>query len=345
MPFEEEQTVAASEYETATELLSNLPEQTEPGYGAEVRRILPDLTKATLELLIDTADDISNSVRFNSFYALQVKLRRSHDYSTHRKNIERYRAKFQSQPMFAFMLAEYYGDVEADDNARDLAIRLARTASLELPNTPGVHHLLAEYLLESVELSSENYMLANHLREKLDEAESHVSIAISLSQGNYPKFYGTRGRIQSQLGLEDRAIKSVNIAIDLEDSQSADGRARILGYQAIRREIAQRRSARNFRNEQHAAIKEFRSLRTEVLSLLGLLAAVVAFISTATTLSINTTFPHSLSLLSASAAIIILVFLCFSLLFAKQATKQAVLVSLSTSILLFLLAFAFTITL
>lgn len=313
-------------------VLRGLPQGTNPEFGIQVRSALPQLDLDRLQTIVDDGT-IDSEVRFAAFYSLQVKLRRAHRYTEHQRNVERYRSVFHAEPMFKFMLAEFYGDITGDAGARDLAITLIREACEELPQTPGVHHLLAEYLLESVELSvGELPKDARHRR--LLEAESHVGTAISLSQNRYPKFFATRARIQTQLGMEDAALKSINIAIGEEPTESEDGRARILGYQATRREIASARLARLFREEQVSAVTEFRALRSELLSLLGLLAAVVAFISTFTGISTNTEFPDNISLLLTTGSVILLVFVGFSTLFVRKPQPTQIAVSVGLSCLL-----------
>lgn len=340
MPSDYVDAQAFPDLSSTLEILRELPLGTDPDFGIRVRASLGELDLDRLRTIIDEPSAFSRDLRFRAFYAAQVKLRRSNRYTEHQQNVERYRSVFVDEPMFKFMLAEYYGDTTGDQASRDLAIRLAREACDELPQTPGVHHLLAEYLLESIELSVGD--LSEDVRQaRLLEAESHVGTAISLSQSRYPKFFATRARIQSQLGMEDAALRSINVAIAEESAATEDGRARILGYQATRREIAGARLARSFRNEQESAVAEFRSLRGELLSLLGLLAAVVAFISTFTGIATSTIFPENVALILTTGGVILLVFVGFSTLFVRKPQTMQIVASVLLSFCLFAAATVF----
>lgn len=290
-----------------------LPSQTDQDFGPTVRARYKDVEKTKLQALVDSESSVEE--RFAAFYALQVRRRRDAEYVEHKQAVEAYRHVFAEQPMFLFMVAESYGDL-ADPGEREIGVAYARRAAEACPNTPGVQHLLAEFLLESVELATTD----SHARDAgslLMEAEQAVASAISLNP-KYAKYHATRARILSQMGAHDRALASIVRAIELEDGGKDDGHRRILQYQMLRREIVAAKSLSRARDEQQAAVDEFRSLRSELLSLLGLLAAVVAFISTSATAATNMPLRDGLSLSCVTGAVIVLVFTAFESLFGRS---------------------------
>lgn len=305
-------------------LLKELPPQDDGTYGIKVRDILGQLDDDSLKKILEQNEDAQEqlSLRFNAFYALQVRLRRNKNYAQHRANIDLYRHEFQEQPMFEFMDAEYYGDLTADPAHHERAIASARKAVKKLPNTGGVHHVLAEYLLESVEFGALHGMSDTERDKRLSEAELHVGRAIVLTDQEYPKFFATRGRILAERRMFSRALEDINRAIRDEPTDRDGGLERIAQYRAQRQEILNSHKMSLFRAEQEKSIKEFRSLRADLLSLLGLLAAVVAFISTSTNAALAfDDLWDGLAFLSGSGAVIVAVFGAFWIFFGVIGSK------------------------
>lgn len=319
---------------TIPDALRDIPEQTDPLYGKKVRQATSELSDEELES-IHSSPQCQPHQRFAAFYSLQARRRQQHDYRKHREAVEEFRACYEDRekfPLFPFMIAESYGDVTADDGSRSLAIQYAREAVRLLPNTPGVRHLLAEYLLESVELGS-SVLSSGDAQTRLEEAEGEVSTAIALD-AEYAKYYATKSRILSQLGSDVSALEFANKAILLEDGTQAIGQARIESYRTLRTRIISDRAAKALQREQASAVAEFRGLRGELLSLLGLLAAVIALISTAASSAMDMDFPEGLSMMLASGSVIILIFLSFVTIFGRPITKNQVILPTSLSLLL-----------
>lgn len=304
-------------------MFDNLPPQSSPDWGPRVRKAAEGAKPEALMSMVDD-DSLDLPIRFAAFYAAQVHNRRSHRYELYKQNVEKYYSVFEDQPMFTFMRAEVYGDVPGDAGGREYAIDLARKAVAELPATPGVNHLLAEYLLESIEIGAiERTEEARHRR--LNEAERAVNRAISQSNGNYPKFFATKARILSQLGSYDLALQSLDRAIATEGASQSGSPSRIVQYQSYRRDVIAKRNSETLLREQRKAVEDFRSLRSELLSLLGLLAAVVAFISTSTAIALNLSTLGAVTLQVVTAGIILIVFAGFSLIFTTYGGKIRVL--------------------
>lgn len=292
-----------------------LPSQTDPKWGNEARKIGFGWDQSKLiEIVADP--EVPIDVRFGCFYVVQTQLRRSREYLEFKSNVEKFFSAFESQPMFTFMRAEAYGDVAGDSASRELAIEFARKSVSELPNTPGVSHLLAEYLLESVEIGTK-VAPGPEEKERLFEAEAAVNRAISLN-GSYAKYHATKGRILTELGAEEAALSCFDKAIALEDGNTPKGEARIQSYQGFRREVSSRRNTRLLLETQKDAVSEFRTLRGELLSLLGLLAAVVAFISTSTNTATSLPLKQAIILQMSATGAIVVVFGVFAQLFVHQ---------------------------
>lgn len=311
---------------------SALPRQEDPRWGIMAREIGGKYEECELTAVY-TDTRIKDDIRFGCFYVVQTRLRGHNDYAQFKKNVQKNLNEFKNQPMFSFMRAETYGDVSGDSNSRELAIELARQAVEELPNTPGVHHLLAEYLLESVEIGT-LISPGDKEKERLNEAQLMVDSAITLSDGTYGKYFATKGRILSALGSNELALANFDKAILIEDGRDSSGKDKIRSYQAYRREVATKKLAQEVFKENKSAITEFRALRGELLSLLGLLAAVVAFISTSTSIATNFEIEDAILLEISSAGAIIVVFAIFSQLFVRKYRTSQLLLALGTGLVL-----------
>lgn len=298
-------------------LLAALPAQTNPAFGPQVRRLLETHDPA-LSTLLALVDDPGQpvTVRFAAFYAVQVRHWRRRDYGQHRELTDRYQSLFGDQPMFSFLLAEYYASQSGDQANLLAALHYARRAAGQLPEVPGVLHVLAEVIAEYQEQAE------THQVDLVLEGERAVTRAIALSRGTYPKYFATLARLQILRGAYGEARRSVAIAIEQEDSTGRDYALRVGDYQPIRSRVQLAQQSGDLQAAQASALGEMRGARRETLEVLGLLAAVIAFLVTTTNLAGRFEPRAAAGLVLLTAGGIIVVFAAFHVLLVQVAWRR-----------------------
>lgn len=315
-------------------LLKELPEQTSHDFALATRKIISSHPEVNDDSLLEIAKSVqSGNVRFAAFYILAVKLWGRKDYTSHKKLIDEFRGDFATEPFFSFLEAEYYLSQAEDLNNARSAMALAETARVALPTVPGVQNLFAE----TIATIGEQHPRLIDSRD-LATAESAIrraqSLARNATQSGYAKYGANLARIQALQGHWSDARRSIARAIDTEDSSRNDYSLRVMGYELIRAKIDIAEQSGQLRNEQEVAVNEMRETRKDILQIMGLLAAVIAFLITTVNILVNFSPRVASSLLLVAAACILLVFLGFSSLYGRVKPGGA-LFSLLVSALLF----------
>ncbi len=198
------------------------------------------------------------------------------------------------------------------------AIRESRRALEELPDFPGVLHQYAELVASSVERHG------NIAPEDVERAVRSARRAIALSDRPQPHFWSTLARLLAVLGDYSAARRSIAEAIELEPSEGQDYalrqtenlliEARIYFAEAQGRSAAREEKARN----------ELTEVRSQLLQLLGLLAAIIAFLTTSVTVARTgeTGFPETARLLLITGGVIVLTFTAFSFCFRVADSRR-----------------------
>ncbi|ABD13054.1 hypothetical protein CcI156_14050 [Frankia sp. CcI156] len=289
--------------------LAELPPETDPGFGSAARALLtgPDATDEALTAAVENPN-LAEQTRFNAFYCLQARAWRRKDHRRHRANTDRYQARFGRHPMFFFMQAEYYASLDGDPANLDAALTFALEAVDRLGGVPGVLHLAAEIIADRHERDPDN-----DPRLLLD-AERHVRQAIALSDGHYARYHATHARIATLRGAFASARASIARAIEDEDSTGAEYALRIGDYQLIRSRIQYAQEAERLSARQEEASRELQQIRSQVLEIMGLLAAVIAFITTAANVAAGQPARPAAGLLTLAGGVTLLVFWGFHVL-------------------------------
>ncbi|WP_242424338.1 hypothetical protein [Frankia sp. EI5c] len=200
------------------------------------------------------------------------------------------------------MQAEYYSSLDGEPANRQAALTFAPEAVRRLSSIPGVLHLAASVIADHHEAD------ADADPRLLLEGERLVRQAIALSNGTYPRYHATHARIATLRGAYGAARASIGRAIEEEDSSGAEYALRIGDYQLIRARILHAQQAETLRAGQSEATAELRRIRAQILEIMGLLAAVIAFITTAANITAGQPPGPAAGLLTTAGGVTLLVF-------------------------------------
>jgi tetratricopeptide (TPR) repeat protein len=292
--------------------LHALPSPNTNEFLVATRELAAELGDAdeTLETVIGESS-LAEQARFNALYLLLFRLRRRRDYHEYRQWVDRYRLEFSKFPLFHTFEVVYQRSLGEDRRSMEQAIRESGRALEELPDFPGVLHQYAELVASSSERHG------NIATEDLERAVRSARRAIALSDRPQPHFWSTLARLQAALGDYSSARRSIAEAIELEPSEGQDYalrqtenlliEARVYFAEAQARSAAREEEARN----------ELTEVRTQLLQLLGLLAAIIAFLTTSVTVARtgDTSFAEKTRMLLITGGVIVLTFTAFSFCF------------------------------
>lgn len=280
----------------------NLPDEMEREYEIKLTRLVTSNQKQQFEewlkQLIESEED---SIAYASFVCLNIKFRRSHDYSKLDLLINGERSRFNHHVSFSHMEL-----LSLIDNSKRIPtldeLQQGKEDISKMPRNAGVLHLFADLVatyFENRDTHSEgendvepHYGVIDRV-EWLDKAMSSVERAIQ--HQNYAKFYCTRGRILALRGYYQEAMRSIKDAIDLEDSSVSDYAIRVGNYQYHKLSILARMQNKELRSslEQYKkgmddanekiqknleeTTKKLESSTIKNLEFLGLFAGIISF--------------------------------------------------------------------
>lgn len=292
--------------------LEALPPQQDPGFATGTRRVLTGLTDSE-QVLRAVLDDASNAdaVRFAALYALLVKLNREDRVRDYADLVRVHEAEFGAEPYFntfRALVARGYG-LGRDAEALRRAVDFARRADADLPNSQGIKHQIAWFIADYLEAAPASATSA----ALLEEADRAVSAAIAAPGGQHGHYYETLARLHVLRRDYAAARSAITEAIQLEPSDSPDFYRRLARYQATRVRIDLVEERDRMAERQDTFRAELERFRTQQLELLGLLAAVVAFVVSAASIAAQTPKTgDGARLICAMAGAVILVFASFT---------------------------------
>ncbi len=289
-------------------------------YHLQIRRIS---THSGLDVLppgmfVDVLREImedeeqEGNIRSAAFAALLAYLWRWRNYQEFRKTFDKYRDLFVdiSPSLVALYQGMYDLSRISNQGGRQQAIKSARDAKEAMPRMPGALNLFAEVIA----IASERGDVAD---ADLDQAMEAIERAIGIDP-KYAKYYSNRARILAVKGRFDESYRDVDKAIELETSEYDEYLLRIANYESIRtsiqlmeRSVEINRQADAMKEEQERASKQLGSMRGETLTLLGLLAAVIAFVVPSVQLISNLQSAEAGLLMTFMAGLILVVFGAF----------------------------------
>lgn len=284
------------------------------------------------EQLAAIADDPGQpeQTRLAAVYVMQFRNWRRSDFHKHRATTERYSHSLGSAPIYQFLWSQYYLTRPRDKSNLIAALSAAKAAKESAPSVPGVKH---QYAL-AVATAGEEFPDLISLDE-IVAAEREVQEAKALADQPYGRYEATLARLEILRGSWAAAQDSVSRAIEIEDSNDPDYAIRLAEYQLIQARIPIARQAEELRREQAAALAELGDARRDSLQMLGLLAAVIAFL--VMTVNIATRFPirEASGLMLVATSALLVVFVGLSVLFGRaRIVPVAVAVGLSLLLLL-----------
>lgn len=288
-------------------LLAAVPVPSDPGFPQAVRRALDDIEdpEPALRAIVEEVS-VRPRARFAALYGLLLRMRREDRYGEYARLVTEHEEEFGSQPYyhtFRAIMAQTKGDLASLRSA----VEYSRQAVSLLPEVAAVVHQLAAFWIEYLE------RLETPGVHDLDEVERHVDRAVALSRGGIAHYFETKGRVLALRGEFESARAAVAHAIELEPRTSRDYLRRLTQCQAtrLRIDLLEERARWAASHDQFRA--ELVEFKGQQLQLLGLLAAVVAFIATASNIAGQVGGRDGIRLMMVASGAMAVVFGTFSL--------------------------------
>jgi hypothetical protein len=267
-----------------------------------------------LELLRLYGDSsVEESCRFAAFYGYQILVRRKKDFSRFREVLRRDGPQFADRPMYLCICA--LADQLGSDRVSDikLALSKAERALAQMPDNFVVQNQVAEYLATLAE------------RVPLPDADRLRALALAREAAyasGYPRYYQTLALTELACQNFDAAREAIGSAIDLEPSTGADYALRIGDYNVVRVKIDVAESIQQVHALNADAAEELRSLRSDMIQLLGVLAAVIALITLTGQLASRAEFHDAAPLLATAAGAVLTIFGGLSFLIGGRSRRR-----------------------
>ena len=233
-----------------------------------------------VEVLNIISDDKEREaeVRVAALATSLASLWRWRDYQQFRKVFDKYRNTFSEADSLLKSLYQGMYDLSqvSSPGGFKRALESAKEAKEVLPNTPGALNLYTEVVAVIGERDEVK-------EEELEQAMLSIGKAIG-TDPKYAKYYYNRARILALQGQYNNSYQDIDKAIEIEifDEHTL---WRVTSYEEVRikvrlqqRSVEIQQQADEMKQEQERARKQMSAARGETLTLLGLLAAVIAFV-------------------------------------------------------------------
>lgn len=277
---------------------------------SNIRTVLDTIVKDTTKPL---------EVRFKAFYGYLNHARRSLDISEYDGYYDSHQGSFGSFAILPLLHSQrYLNHIQAGEYNDSLALMAQHFASIALQQLPNHFGVNAHWATVIAAVQSK---LPREERDQalIRRAITAQDVALVDSQNRYPRYFATKAQLLELAEDWDGALAAIGRAIDLEDSSMADYAVRVGQYEAMRSEIQAERRFQNFlargndelstlRTEFSRVSTELAEMRNSTLTLVGLLAAIVAFITTSTTLLTRLSVHDAIRFTAISSAGILFVF-------------------------------------
>lgn len=262
--------------------LAALPHRHTHEFALRIREWLSESRTAVAVLLVVARDrSLVNDVRFAAAYGAMITLWRCRDFTQFAHLCDEFSSEFSTEPLFDVFRAE--SELARGSRLGNLrsALVYARTAQEALPQLPGVLHLYAELVARVCERTLDTDIDT----EEVARAETAVRRAIFLTKGAYAKYHATLARIDILQARYDSARDSIQAAMDAEDTSTVESAARLSGYEVIAERITLAQAAELQRLERDQVRQELSKAQAQSITLVGILAAAIAFIVTTSSLA------------------------------------------------------------
>lgn len=297
-------------------------EETSQEYHLEIRR-LPSrpgmdtlrartFTEILKEITEGEEQSIEPKVRSAAFATWMTFLLRWRDYKHFRNVFDTYHNIFREVSPSLVSLYQGMRDLSqvSSKGDRQRAVESAKVAMKAMPDMPGALNLYTEAIATSGERG-------DMVEDDLDRALEAIENAIKFDS-KYAKYYANRARILALKKRYEESYRDIDNAIDLEPSDNDEYQLRISKYESYRTfiQLEERSSeiedqANKMKQEQERAQNQLSAMRGETLTLLGLLAAVIAFVVPSVQLVSNLQSAEAGVLMTFMAGLILVVFGAF----------------------------------
>lgn len=306
-----------------------LPPQTSPDFPTRARSVMRTYLgagTASVDDCITFAEDrkAAFSARFAALYIAMAWLWRRKDYSEYEANVRRFATEFGREPYFDVFRAQAQQAGGDDLEHWTASLTYAKKAAAVLPDTPGVLHMRAEIVAAICELGGLEDLGPRELIDAIEAANQ----AVSLCQGSYAKYHATLARLLIARGRFDEARKQIHLAVDGEEPDSPQASARLASYEILRYRVTASQEAKVSETRRLAALKDLERFQSQSVTLIGLLAAVIAFIVSATSITTKADPAFLAGALVLQGGIIMLVFASFSFSFGLAKSWRFLMVAL-----------------
>jgi hypothetical protein len=268
-----------------------------------------ELRESLWSLLADRRD-LKPELRYAAFYALHILLRRTFQSTELGKLMDTWGKNFAACNTYPHLKSLY---LRTRPGRGADAVHCASEANRKTDRAhAGILHNYAAALIEVEEQAA----TVNH--ERLRTADAALTEAIGRTEGEYARYFATQARLYSLLGRHSEAEAAVSEAIDKEAPGAEDYPIRIGEYQEIRLRIRFQQYRDQLEERVRKAVSRFEESRLEMVQLLGLLAAVVAFLVVTLEVAQNQTLDRAARLLVLMTGGILVVFAAFGFLLHER---------------------------
>lgn len=282
-----------------------LPSWTSLTFAEEVRDgVAKDFTEIQLLAILNDAERSADD-RFTCLYTLLQGLHREEREGEYRVLVTRHEDEFGANP--------YYGTFRAIAAIRDgtsvtqlrQALRHSRQAISVLEDRPGVWHQYAAIFADLCDLAPELTTQA-----ELEFALDAVDTALRTTTRDNPNFHFTRARLLHHAGRISEALTEIQVAIHGQEARTPGGVRRLARYEALRSRLLIERQGSDLLTQMAETKTALEASRGDQVQLLGVLAAVIALITTAVTIATRIDVADGIPLILASAGSITIAFSC-----------------------------------
>lgn len=303
-------------------LLVSLPGEKDETFPFKARQITANIENPTVkyEKILDN-HIFPEKTRFNALYCLLGYLWQISEFQLYRQAIDKYEDDFENHVMLLTFRSQYYSSKEKNIPNLRMALSYASKAKKEAPNLPNVLHLFTRVVIEICDIEDNKVE-----KELLIEAERCINKAIAIVDGKYARYFSTKADLLSKIGRYSEAKALIQKAIEIEPSGRDDYALRIGDYQLIRLKIEFLEHSHLLELKQKESMEMFDEVRLRVIELLGLLAAVIAFLSTSIQIGQGFTYYEAARLMMVAGGIILIIFSSYSIIFFRSKLRLSQLI-------------------
>jgi tetratricopeptide (TPR) repeat protein len=267
------------------------------------------------------------AIRFGAFYCLLVRARHLRNFDEFRELVRANRDRFRTQPAMLAMAAEAESYFAFTPREKRAVLNQCR-AALKHFDGVGLKLLAAETILDLSPV-----VPAEEQESLLQEAEKSVEEALAQNT-RMPRHLSVLAQILARRNRFAAAREAITQAISMEDSTHSQYSIRIARYEGVRTEIALRESGYELSARLEDAVRDFESVRGNLIELVGLLAAVLALVIVGTQLALNVQATQGAGMLMIIGGVLLLTFAGYSLLIVGRTLRIGRLVAAAVLALL-----------